>query len=140
MQHITLNCHKYYSLQKSCYIAQNHVHPRKSQLKREVRSKRNEVLTLHARVVSTTYISRARIHCDSRAQCHSIYGPHLHIYGSVSFTQINVRVRLNFHGGDTRFSLHNAMHAFFRRDPLYLPFLSFLLYNYHDYNSSLCLT
>lgn len=53
MQHITLNCHKYYSLQKSCYIAQNRVHPRKSQLKREVRSKRNKVLTLHARVVST---------------------------------------------------------------------------------------
>lgn len=42
MQHITLDCHKYHSLQKSCYIAQNRVHPRKSQLKREVRSKRKQ--------------------------------------------------------------------------------------------------
>lgn len=42
MQHITGNCHKYRRPRKSCYIAQDLVHPRKSRLKREVRSKRRQ--------------------------------------------------------------------------------------------------
>lgn len=94
--------------------------PKESQLKREVRSKKKQSLTL--RVCLQTYMSRVR----TCALCHSIYSPHLYIYGNMSFIQINVCVWLNFRGSNICSSLHNTMHAFFLGDLFYLPFLFFL--------------
>lgn len=120
MQHITLDYHKYDSLYKSPVTLHRIASTQGIATKTGGEIKKKQSLTL--RMCLQTYMSRVR----TCALCHSIYSPHLHIYGNMSFIQINVCVWLNFRGSNIRSSLHNTMHAFFLGDLFYLPFLFFL--------------